>query len=725
VLWQTARMSLEGAWAALLVVSVLLACHGLALRCLPGEGAALRGAAAIVLGVSGAWIVFQVLAAFGLFRIDVAGPLVVLTAALVLRATGIGGRALLAALGRDLAAAAAVVLGSGTWGLRTLRALGTAIAASVCVRALILPPLGWDSLTYHAVKSALWVQSGGGLPLELPGGWSFYRHYPPGGEILGAWAMLPFHDDTLYLWVDGAIWLAWAPILLSILRELPVPERLRLPACLYLMTLPAVYFWIGSGYVDVGLDVLASAGLLFTLRATRGEQPRLSSALALLAFCGCVTIKITAIGLPLLAVAVIGVAAPGRRAAMRGCGLGLALGAAIVAPVWIRNLVEQGHPLSPYDVELFGLVLGRMPASLAWYGEWSPADWSFGRELVSLATVLGLAGHPGSPHFGPLGAAVMVLAGLGAARRRREAPAAVGLLLGVCATQLVFYLSPGFTGVRLLWSHANARLLGVGYLACLLLATMALRRERSVRLAAWALVAASTWSVGTALVRFPSRLETAPLCVGIVWGTLGGLALHAAARRLTPERLAVGVLALGVLGAVLGTLPLQRLRASLRYAVIGDSVVAHDVAANLARLAEYVDLPGESREIAVTVGPHKLADRAYLYGLLGSKLQNHLHFVPVTRDGTPVEYSGPDPVPLDALDATIWTDRIADRGITDVVVFPPAWHELAWMEARPDRFRFVAGARGRFGVYRVLAPAADPGLGARAAPGRIPRDAAP
>jgi hypothetical protein len=44
-------------------------------------------------------------------------------------------------------------------GLRSLSCLGPLPAVA---RAIVLPPLGWDALTYHSVKAAMWVQHGGG-----------------------------------------------------------------------------------------------------------------------------------------------------------------------------------------------------------------------------------------------------------------------------------------------------------------------------------------------------------------------------------------------------------------------------------------------------------------------------------------------------------------------------------------------------------------------------------
>ena len=64
-------------------------------------------------------------------------------------------------------------------------------------RAIVLPPLGWDALTYHAVKAAMWVQHGGGPVMNGPGPWAYYANMPAGAEVLQAWSMLPTSSRTV------------------------------------------------------------------------------------------------------------------------------------------------------------------------------------------------------------------------------------------------------------------------------------------------------------------------------------------------------------------------------------------------------------------------------------------------------------------------------------------------------------------------------------------------
>ncbi|MEM1010061.1 MAG: hypothetical protein AAGJ35_13775, partial [Myxococcota bacterium] len=87
-------------------------------------------------------------------------------------------------------------------------------------RGLLLPPLAHDALMYHGPKAAFFVQHGGWILPDAPGGWGSYRLYPPGQEILLAWFLLPAHrllgfalldllaGSTIILLLAG-LWQAW------------------------------------------------------------------------------------------------------------------------------------------------------------------------------------------------------------------------------------------------------------------------------------------------------------------------------------------------------------------------------------------------------------------------------------------------------------------------------------------------------------------------------------
>lgn len=704
-------MLLDGVVAALFGVPTLLAGHAVASRLLPDDGAAVRWSALAILGIFAALILFHGLATFDAFSRSIAAAAIVASSALTLAWLRWTPKAALPLLGQDLRAAARALLGDGGAVQGLLRLGLVALVGGVVARALYLPPLGWDSITYHAVKAAQFVQTAGQLTLEMPGGWSFYRYYPPGGEILGAWAMLPFHDDTLYLLVDSVVWLLWAPVLFATARELEIPERLHGPAVLFIMTVPAGYFWVGSGYVDVTLYLLVFAGLLFALRSLNGKMLLLSPMLAMLALVTALTVKITAIAFA-LATGLVIVARHRRDAsALRQVLVGLVggglLGLLALLPLLIRNVIEQGHPLSPYGVELLGITLGQMAPGLAWYGHLEPGLLNLERELAAMRLIWGLSGYPQFPNLG-FGATFISMSGLiGAVLYFARKPWMTALMAVFAGVQIALYFSPAFAVVRMGWAGTSGRFLLLFLTICLWLTLASARRERFERPLAGILVGLSLLSPLAYLFTFVDAAEL-PYLIGGIVGVAAICWLLAFGPGSDLQR-ATGALLVMAVALIICSPVLREIRDGLRYRLMRDAWIVNRIPPpELSAWASELDDPSHPRQIALTVAPSKHGDRTMLYPFMGARLQNSLHYVsPMTSGEVPV-FGGSSRVDENRLSADRWWERLLEQGITHVVVLPPAWHEIVWIRERPDRFETIrqrstpdGGVAG--GVFRVRA----------------------
>ena len=259
--------------------------------------------------------------------------------------------------------------------------------ALLMIRTLVVPPLSWDTLTYHAVKSALWVQNAGELPLRTPGGWSAYRNYFGGGEILWAWAMLPFGADTLAPLVDAVEWLALGLAMVALARELGVREPIASAQAGFVLMVPTFQLVLGSGYVELALNLAFVSGMAFAIRFMRRPAPSkvegpapsrvedrpvwLAFAFAGLGVAG--GVKVTA--LPLLGVmfAALTLRAALSRDGMRRYAGEFLVGTAAIAMMtlpWIANNVrESGYPLSPMPINVAGVTLGEPNEVISWYDQ--------------------------------------------------------------------------------------------------------------------------------------------------------------------------------------------------------------------------------------------------------------------------------------------------------------------------------------------------------------------
>jgi hypothetical protein len=180
-----------GALAGILFGLLAAISFGLAYRFYRGRRISVRWATTIAIALWLEVTIFWVLAPWGLFRWQVLLPsllgLFILTLAI---SDGVGG--LLAEVRSDLATAAGFlrtqVRGPGGWPLVLL----AMVAGARMLRGSGSPPLGWDSITYHLLRAGRWVQDGALVKEIAPDAWSYYEYYPVTGDILWAWAFLPF-----------------------------------------------------------------------------------------------------------------------------------------------------------------------------------------------------------------------------------------------------------------------------------------------------------------------------------------------------------------------------------------------------------------------------------------------------------------------------------------------------------------------------------------------------
>ena len=238
------------ALAELLFLEAFVACYVLAHRFLSREPTALRWVGVVVCGAVLSTIGFHLLRAINAFHL------------------------LGATLYQTLVTMAVLQLGGGSGGLRqwfvrdlrfihklhqryrcsSYRQVAVALAVvslPIVIRPLILPPMGWDSLTYHAVKPAMWVQYAGMLRMDGPGTWAYSAPLWAGGEIFTAWAMLPFHSDLLATAVDAVEWLALGLALIALARELGIREPHASVTAAFALAIPTLRISVGSGYVEI------------------------------------------------------------------------------------------------------------------------------------------------------------------------------------------------------------------------------------------------------------------------------------------------------------------------------------------------------------------------------------------------------------------------------------------------------------------------------------------
>jgi hypothetical protein len=120
-----------------------------------------------------------------------------------------------------------------------------------------------------------------------------------------------------------------------------------------------------------------------------------------------------------------------------------------------------------------------------------------------------------------------------------------------------------------------------------------------------------------------------------------------------------------------------------------------------------VDRP---RTLAVTAG-YDPYQNWYWYPLLGAALQNRAIYVPITADGSLVDYLHPAEA-REKGSYPAWLRRLVDAGVDELVLLAPDPPEAAWVDAAPELFEpHLEATDGASRAFRFRADRARAALG--------------
>jgi hypothetical protein len=678
---------------------------------------AVRLAGAVTVTLAAATGLFWVLALGGLFRLGVAVPLVAALASWAfVRADrrGCGAECLRTEWDAATRAARAVFRGSGGWVFGAL----TVLVGVATIRGLVAPPLGWDGLTYHLLKAGRFVQSGALVTERAPDAWRYYEYFPLGGDLHWAWAMLPFRSGLLIALADLGIWAAAMLGLYASARNLGATPPLARLAAAAVGALPAVVVFLSTGYVDNVTLAFFALGSVFVLRVLAGAVAE--APLAVMALSCMVGVRLTmapllALGGLLVLVAVLrGPGTLGRRLATVTACLAVGL---LGAPTYLRSWLEQGSPFHPIRVVVAGQVLSAGEPVL--YDTFdgviagTPEDRRSQPGWASLFYASAPEGWYANP--GPGAAILVVLGGVGAAALLRRRHWGALPWLGFSAVVVLGSLwSAEMTVYRVSdWAHTVGRLLLPGFGALALLAA-ALADSRLEKLATILLAVATgagiLWSLPRGLAR--AELPGATAMVAVL-GVAGVAALWLTRRvggRSLSRPVATG---LAVLAVAVGLGAADAVRTRQRYPLYQAAAVFPGGLYHLHPLNQYhiaawpiwreLDRP-EPLRIAVFAGWDTRGHNIYRFPLLGSRLQNLVLYVPITKDGSLVDGRDAEGI-AEKADPGAWLGRLVAARVDVVVSLAPAIGiEAFWIEHSPELFEpLAADSYGLTKAYRFRA----------------------
>lgn len=596
-------------------------------------------------------------------------------------------------------------------GLRVLLASPPLLAAALLglfltQRALALPELSWDGLTYHLTYPAFWVQHGGFGRFEAGGVWEQYESFPKGGEALFALAMLPLHSDYLVHAVNAPLWAGTGISVRASALRLGAGTRAADVSALLVLGCPALSAYVSPAYVEVPMTFAFCVALNAAARALvardAGALAPMWLALGLAA-----AIKTTALAyVPLgVLVTLFAMRDLGARTCSRALALGLCFASAVAAPWYLHNALQCENPL--YPASLPGVERGPAAGTLA--NVWAVRETSV-LSQAALGDVLDhLAASPWKVRY-PLGPGWLYLASSclcialstwtfvrtraanatehAAPRRDRQAGVLAALWL---ALSLLYALSP-WNGV---FREANTRFLMPATIAAVL--SIAACRSQLPR---WLGCALAGLGVAWLITALASARFVRDAMID-AWAALGVLGLASAAIALpfavgSPRRRKeLAVCAFGVAlggGALYAAAQNREQRRTEAYA---HAVDLHPIA-GAPELWKHVGALPASR-IAFAVGDVNATEGWFFYPLFGSQLQHEVRYVDIeTRDSPACTRRG---LIRDQPDEAAWRARLLERNF-DYLVVAGRPLELEWARGNPATFQLTFES-DRARVFRI------------------------
>lgn len=674
-----------------LVTALLLVCLRAAWLLLPQAGVPLRWGSVALLGAWLSTVAFHLLLPLGGFMLPGA-----LLAAAGLLAIALRARPQVVPLSwllrREVRTARAV----GRLFFRGRHAVINSMFALFgmlyALRALTIPPLGWDTLTYHGPRAVQWLHDGQFTFDPGPGPLSLYRNFFGGGELLMAWAMLPFHSDLFANLTSVFQWLALGLATWSLARGLGIREPYAACGGGAAMFIPTVQLQLNSGYVEIALNAALIQSMAIAVYALRRPTGRLVVLAAMgIGVAGGVKLTAAPPGALVLAGLVVRFVLAGNLRAGRMLSYLTAAALAAAAPVlpWvIFAYIDTGYPLSPMPVEIFGQKLGIADPALSWYQAQlviPPHRWDV--ETGALRHVFASFGGSLNEAVGAMGLLPLCVAPVGAVQLLRRRPLAGALIIGAVVAALLVYFSRGLAPVRILWAVSASRFVIPVVIVSAVVSLTWCRADgfwstayRRLLLAygfVYALLAVhwgrGAWEVREAVI-VAAVLTVALTFIAWVFRHRGGRWGAATA----------------VLVFAWSCSFLQLRRDETRTRAFQESFALHPSPRGWAALLPIVDEPERAYRIAVTAGPNQRADQWFMYAFYGRRFQNVLVYVPSTRDGG-IAHFGPEGDLNQRADRMAWEKRLEAEDVDFVLSFLPLSVEQRWMDGAPGRFQRQGG----------------------------------
>lgn len=565
-------------------------------------------------------------------------------------------------------------------------------------RALLMPPMAWDCLTYHLTFAAYWVQKSSLLSFIAPDQIIENAYLPINGELFASWLILPFHNDLLANTVNFPITLLGGIACYAIAREMGLTRREACFAPALLCFAPVIYAQITTAYVDNAVFAFCAASVLFTLRYLRSGQ----AADAVLAFAAAgILLGIKYSGIPVAGFVVLAIVTKRVRSSFnagRMCGmilLALLMLSSLGGRQYFMNAINARNPLYPVPIKFFNYVVAEGSKKLQKVDGWADQyEASTGLDRLSFWEREYQKLHYLPRSAGPKFLFFLMVALLAPFIRPRHIPAHQWyfLLLSWTVPMVLFYTSSSADYIRkAYWIEGSTRFLSPFIALFTVQALLLIKKfDKDFSRVAFLFAVLIVWDLFNTNKSQPEEVETVYPVLIVLAGLIiiflnflraAGISLTAAPRWLVGASLAAVLVG--------GCYFLQNFRDSTRYAYYRQhyDYFYTPKTGTLVNGWEFIDQPDQGKIVALSVGWDPPGHIWFFYPLMGRRLQNEVLYI-----SSKYRYDAPAWLHKNMLrgdDPVLWRANLRMKQVDYIFLARPWPNELSWMEREPDAFQPV------------------------------------
>ena len=622
----------------------------------------------------------------------------------------------------------------GTW-LREGLSSRWAILIIVCgfvvslslSRALLMPPLAWDCLTYHLTFATLWIKKGTLLLFKAPDQIQGCAHFPINGELFAAWLLLPFRTDLLVNIMNFPITFLGGIACYSIARELGLSRKEASFAPVLICFTPVIYSQITTEFLDNSIFAFSTISVLFTLRYLKKSNLRdalFSSVPAGILF----GIKFT--GIPVVGFIFITIAL--KTISLKNySGLSKKLGFVMLCLLilcvlggrkYIFNSIDARNPVYPFPLKILNYEIFSGAQTLDKEKEWmaeheTKNDWDkFSLWEMEYRKFLYIQHTAGPKVFLFFILAVISLF----VRPKNVVKRDWYFLSSMWIIPLFMHYSDSSANIAKmgLWADLSTRYISP-YIALFTIQGLIMLKKLSrhhkvdiflVVIIVWDLMQINKKHLPEIEMLYPFMIVLAFIILLVIqpgrkkWGALpikgkGTLISTRPSRINSINTKRLGIALLSFIMLIVGFYLLGVYRNTTRYVYYNGHFDLTNFPRNLVDSWSFLDRPEEEKTIAMTMDYRPPSHNWFFYPLFGKEFQNDIAYVSA-------KYRWNVPAWLEqgllrGDDYEIWLFNLKRKKVDYVLVVEPWPVELNWMSRNRKEFQLVFSGKGAK-IFRYL-----------------------